>query len=498
MSFPRTCTQFTIAVLTWLIVGSTLPAQEAQFPAREILPEYEALLQRLDELEAEVSTIKSTQDAIKPANAEQLPPSPSVPGLDYGAMAPTLAPAPPKKYPFANVNGAFQADTVYFNQDTANRQQLGDIQDGADFRRTRLSASGSVAENVNYFVQMDFAFFGRPTFTDVWGEVTQLPVLGTVRAGQWKQPFSLEVPSSYRYQTFMERSVLFQSFEPFRHIGVGFYNNSADEMWTWASSVFRVGQDQYGGDIGDAGGWSNASRVTHLLWYNDFQDDCQRLEYLHLGAAYWFGDPASNAFQYRTIPEMFVGAFGVPAGTVPGTSQQQIGTVSNGTPPFVDTGAIPTNTFTHLGTEVLWAHGPFAWQTEAQYATVAQIGGPQLSFWGFYTECMYFLTGESKPYLRKVGQIDRIVPLRPFIREPDCEWGPGAWELAARVSHIDLDDENINGGRLTDVTLGVNWYLNPYAKVQFNYVRAMLNRDTAAYAGPSDANIVGLRFQTEF
>jgi phosphate-selective porin OprO/OprP len=154
--------------------------------------------------------------------------------------------------------------------------------------------------------------------------------------------------------------------------------------------------------------------------------------------------------------------------------------------------------FAHVGSEVLWAHGPFAWQSEAQLANLSQIGGPTLHFWGFYTQWMYFLTGESKPFIKKLGQMDRIQPLRPFIREPNCEWGPGAWELAVRVSHIDLDDENVFGGRLTDFTAGVNWYLNGYTRLQFNYVRAMLNRTTAAYSGPSDTNIVGVRAQVDF
>ena len=124
---------------------------------------------------------------------------------------------------------------VAFNQDAANRASYGDIQNGAGFRRARLGARGSVTNNMNYFFQMDFGFFGRPTFTDVWVEWTDLPILGTVRAGQWKQPFSLEVVSSFRYTTFMERSSMFQAFDPFRHIGIGFYNHSEDLMTTWAA-----------------------------------------------------------------------------------------------------------------------------------------------------------------------------------------------------------------------------------------------------------------------
>ncbi|HUQ69176.1 MAG TPA: porin [Planctomycetaceae bacterium] len=463
--------------------------------------EYQQLVERLNELEAEVTALKAPE-SVQPANAEYyIPPAPAAElgSMAYGYAQATAPAAPTKpKYPTVNVNGFFQADTVYFSQDATNRAQLGDIQDGSDLRRTRLSASGAVADNVNYFIQMDFGFFGRPTFTDIWGEVKNVPWLGTVRAGQWKQPYSLEVPTSVRYQTFMERSLLFQTFDPFRHIGVGFYNNSEDENWTWAMSGFRVGQDQFGNDIGDSGGWSTAGRLTHLLWYNDFKDAEKRLEYLHLGGAFWFGDPAADTFRYATIPEAFVGAFGVPAGTVPGTSKVQVPTIANGTPPFVDTGAIPTNTFTHLGSELLWVHGPFTWQSEVQLANLAQIGGPQLTFWGYYSEVMLFLTGESRTYNRKLGTLDRITPLRPYIRESDCEKGPGAWELAYRVSYIDLNDQNISGGRLADLTTGLNWYLNGYTKVQFNYIHAALNRNFNGVNGPSDADIYGVRFQVDF
>ncbi len=86
---------------------------------------------------------------------------------------------------------------------------------------------------MNAFMQMDFGFFGRPTFTDLWVEQTNVPVLGNVRVGQWKQPFGLEVVSSFRYTTFMERSSLFQPFTPFRHLGIGFYDHSEDLDTTW-------------------------------------------------------------------------------------------------------------------------------------------------------------------------------------------------------------------------------------------------------------------------
>ena len=159
---------------------------------------------------------------------------------------------------------------------------------------------------------MDFAFPGRPTFTDVWFEVTKVPVLGNVRVGQWKQPFSLEVVSSFRYTTFAERSVLFNSFDPFRHIGVGFYDYAENERMTWAASVYRPGQDQFGGSIADNGGYAGVGRITALPWWDD---ECQGSRYLHVGAGYNYVAPNNQSAQFRTIPEYFIGSNG-PGATV--------------------------------------------------------------------------------------------------------------------------------------------------------------------------------------
>ncbi len=138
---------------------------------------------------------------------------------------------------------------MLFNQTEESYATHGPIENGVDFRRARLSAKGSVVDNMNYFMQMDFGFFGRPTFTDLWTEFNDIPVLGNVRVGQWKQPFGLEVVSSYRYTTMMERSTTLNAFTPFGHIGIGFYDYADDLNTTWAASLFRTGQDQLGSSL---------------------------------------------------------------------------------------------------------------------------------------------------------------------------------------------------------------------------------------------------------
>ena len=53
--------------------------------------------------------------------------------------------------------------------------------------------------------------------------------------------------------------------------------------------------------------------------------------------------------------------------------------------------------------------------------------------------------------------------------------GKGAWELAARWSYLELNDKNIEGGRPSDVTIGVNWYYNNRMRFMANYVRGLLD-----------------------
>ena len=68
-------------------------------------------------------------------------------------------------------------------------------------------------------------------------------------------------------------------------------------------------------------------------------------------------------------------------------------------------------------------------------------------------------------------------------------------QILGRVSHIDLNDSGINGRRLTDFTVGANWYWNQYTKFQFNWIHSRLN-DVAI--GDSEANAFAIRAQLDF
>jgi phosphate-selective porin OprO and OprP len=43
-------------------------------------------------------------------------------------------------------------------------------------------------------------------------------------------------------------------------------------------------------------------------------------------------------------------------------------------------------------------------------------------------------------------------------------------QVIRRPVYLEVDSKNIQAGNLYDWTLGLNWYLNPNMKCQFNYI----------------------------
>lgn len=78
------------------------------------------------------------------------------------------------------------------------------------------------------------------------------------------------------------------------------------------------------------------------------------------------------------------------------------------------------------------------------------------------------MTGEHRRYSRSSGTFSFVRPQNNF----GIGSGWGAWEVAARYSRLDLDDRNIKGGKLDNITVGLNWHLNPNTRVMWNYVNA--------------------------
>jgi phosphate-selective porin OprO/OprP len=136
---------------------------------------------------------------------------------------------------------------------------------------------------------------------------------------------------------------------------------------------------------------------------------------------------------------------------------------------FVNTGNIANaNRVALFGLEALLSSGRFYAQAEGMASRIERTGGAGTAMLnGAYAFAGMFLTDDFRPY--KAGNADRVIPTRNFDPRTD---GWGAVAVTARVSTLDLTDSGINGGSMTDGTLGLSWYLNPNTSMKANYVLA--------------------------
>lgn len=151
---------------------------------------------------------------------------------------------------------------------------------------------------------------------------------------------------------------------------------------------------------------------------------------------------------------------------------------------FVSTGALgsvahPVQGATIYNPEVAFQYGPFYTQGEYFHYDVERGGLKDANFDGGYLQAAYTLTGEHRSYNPTTGAYSSITPAHPFSLK-DGNWG--AWEIAARWSYINLNDQFIpgtaistqpnavDGGQETGITVGVNWYVNTYLRFMVNYV----------------------------
>ncbi|HJT32358.1 MAG TPA: porin [Pirellulales bacterium] len=363
--------------------------------------------------------------------------------------------------------GRIQAEGATFNQDPANIKQLGNIPNGNDFRRVRAGIQGAGYDILFYrleidFVQPDEVTGKRPRITDGYFEIRELPTLGTFRIGQYREPYSVERLTSANDLTFIERG-LPQAFHTSRAFGVMLYNNSNNEQWYWWTGLFNEHATNFGEYFGDAARLAYDNRLVWVPWY----DEPSGGSYLaQLGVGYSLRDLKGRTEKFSTGPEVNL--------------QYDAASII---PSFVSTGTLTANQTQIFQAEASTVLGPLSFQAEYYGTLVNQVHNPQVFFQGMYVYGSYLLTGEHRVYDRKQGIYTAIKPNSNFFRvrtNRGIAMGPGAWEVAARFSSMNLSDRNIQGGTLNDVTLGLNWYATFQMRFSINYIHAFLNRNNRA------------------
>ena len=353
------------------------------------------------------------------------------------------------------IGGRIMNDWAIYGTDANIRDQHGQIGDGTEFRRARIFLEGNVYGNIKYKAQYDFA--GRDAdFNDMYLQIKRVPLVGKLTIGHFKEPFSLQEITSSKYLTFMERSLSY-TFSQGRNTGLSFSNAFLNKRATYGIGVFRETDDS-GKGFGEESSYNVTTRFTFLPWYLQ-----KGKQLLHLGLSYSHKFRNSQTARFRTRPEAHLG------------------------PRLVDTGKFVADDINYINPEIALVYGPASLQFEWSSALVNSDEADDPHFNSWYISGSYFLTGEHRAYNASEGAFGRIKLDDNF----DSRGGWGALELAARYSTIDLDDGPIDGGELDNITVGLNWYLNPNVRIMFNYVHADIEDS-------GEADIFQTRFQVDF
>lgn len=360
---------------------------------------------------------------------------------------------------------------------------------GTEFRRARIFFEGKIYEHLIFKAQYEFAGTEKDgqddtktNFKDLYVGLRNLPWVGTVKAGRFKETFGLEALASSKYITFMERSLPTDAFAPGRSTGVGFRNTAFDQRMTWAIGGFFSNTPNGASYLGNRSDYQITGRVTGLPLY---AGGGRRL--LHLGLAYSHVFKGSNAEEVVAIIENEGGEFVVE--TV--TRELPYPEVDFDTRPeahlagkLVNTGGEPGKGVDKLGAEFALVWNSLSLQSEFMPTWVDGTGpGKDLFFWGAYVQASWFPTGEHRNYDTSKGIFKRV-KLKKRFSLSERTWG--ALELAARYSHLDLNDSGVRGGIQNDVTLGANWYLYSNLRLMLNWVHAQRAHSREGNGGRAD------------
>lgn len=432
------------------------------------------LSEKIEKLEEEMSGLKESLDDVEEIAGNK---SIVVSGTDKSTM---------------KITGRIHLDAWGF--DTDDDPVINQFNGGDDphnrlgFRRIRFALQGEIKDNMIYKIEVEFADAPDAEFRDMYFGWTDLPFFQEVLIGNQKRPYGLDHLNSSRFNVFTERPFVIEAFnEDARRLGVQSYGVSEDLAWNWQYGVFnqRNIQDE-ANYLGDHLQLQVAGRMANTFWYDHTS---KGRGYGHWAMSGSHADVSDNADQgslarFRTRPE-----------------------ARTNSTRWLDTGTIAgADSYNLMGLEGVLNLGSVQFVGEYQSNWVQRAGMQNVRFDGGYVYMSYFLTGEHIPWDRTSGTLDRVEPFENFWLVDTARGGRaagwGAWQVAARYSQADFSDEDIFGGEGEALTIGMNWYWNANAKMQFDYISGEIsnskvgNRAGAPVRG--DYNIYGARLMVDF
>ena len=341
----------------------------------------------------------------------------------------------------------------WLDQSEGSQLQLGDLNlyDGGEIRGLRIGAVGTI----NFDKPWVWTLFGATHAFDKGFDTTEdddftlfdvrldIPVWekASFSIGKQKEPISMQRIMSMAHLPQQERAAVADALLPARNIGVVMAGSLFDDNMTLAGGVFNnwLDKDQPNSFSDNASQF--VGRATGVVWASDNESTL-----LHLGAGYRHSDVKEQAF-VSTEPEF------------------------NKSPKFVDTGLLDGDSSDLYQLEASLRSGPFWLHGEYIQAELESQELNDPNFDGYFVTASWVLTGEVRPYNRRVGIFGSV----PISRNVDQN-GWGAWEISTRFSNLDANENTIDGGDMDIWSVGLNWWLTPYFNVNLNYRYVTLDK----------------------
>ena len=337
---------------------------------------------------------------------------------------------------------------------------------GSEFRRIRVSVLGKVANNIGY--KLDLGFEGGSIHAkDIYINYALPEKYGNILIGRFIEPTNLDNLISSKYNTFMERSMMASMQPHMRDNGIQYYNyHLLDHRAGIQVSYTFNNNDLSGNVVADDNHETNyATRLFGVIAQND-----EKNTLIHLGANYGIKTKNGDSYNYKIRFENHMGdKFIVHVG--------------------------PFERENDFGLEAASTFGPLSIQGEYKYSDFNSRDNP-INANGYYGFVSYFLTGEHRPY--KKGTFGRVKPKKDLNFKSHSF---GALELSFRYSALEVNGSQVTqpldfNNSISNITAGLNWYLNPRTRIMYNFTHTNFN-DLEFY-GDNDLTGNLIRFQVDF
>jgi phosphate-selective porin OprO and OprP len=386
------------------------------------------------------------------------------------------------------------------------------------FRQIRLEVEGKAAKVWFYKLQYDFAgtaqitgnnqvlggvrdfFFGiqHPAMTLPWSKDPMF-----IMVGNQFEPFTMEMTSSSKYRSFLERAMAVEGFAAARHIGaaVGAYGDN----WSAKMGVFSTSPEDASLNPGQntpstwgvpkAAGWVSTGGAQYVdvsgrMTYAPIRDEH---DLLHVGVSGRYHSPndATGLSDDRVLRlgNRLRSEANVLGQGLLGTPDLSCGSYGNGWLygglPFSPVAGHCTKDVTSYAFELAAAHRPFDMQAEyiatdyhrnmdkilqARASGVFAPGGSSAHFSGYYVYGHYWLTGDERATAYSTSDKAGANFFEPKIKNPVSAGGYGAFSLVGRYSAINLNSGPYSGTGLANMLALTNPTYAPAGNLAYQTV----------------------------